>query len=285
MEKIIDTTTTMEEILDKTQLSPNHGRGFLGKNSDFGKPVEEVGQVLQRLNKFEWKETEKTDPLSSALIWHKRRINTGHIEQVMSYKDAKKLFAEFWTDYIPKGDNFFVHPQNVSSVENILKWAIGDPESTIPLHKSIWLWGNVGAGKSIFATALYDLFEYLHLDPNNLKFNGKPWDFIDMNALYLDAKYDITEFKVLNTKSCLILDELKEAHFLYKHYGNDIKIIGDLISGRYSLWQKANVRTLITTNLSPTSEQLLSILDDREIDRVLEMFKSIQWHGKSLRKN
>lgn len=285
MEKIIDTTTTMEEILENTQLSKNHGRGFLGKNSDFNKPVEDVGKVLQRLDKVEWKEAEKMDPLSSALEWHKKRINSGHIEQVMSYEDARKLFADFWADYIPEDEKFFVHTENVKSVQNILKWAIGDPSSEIPLQKSIWLWGNVGAGKSYFATALHDLFMYLYESPGDVKFNGKPWEFADMNLLFVKAKFDPTAFKVLNTDYCLILDELKETHFIYKHFGQDQKIVGDLLSARYSAWKKNNVRTLITTNLSPKSEQLLSILDDREIDRVVEMFRSIQWHGASLRKN
>jgi DNA replication protein DnaC len=55
-----------------------------------------------------------------------------------------------------------------------------------------------------------------------------------------------------------------------------------------SAWKKSNVRTFVTTNLPPEfgKDSLLSaVLDDREVDRMVEMFTSIEWHGSSLRKN
>lgn len=283
MEQIID-TRTMDEILQESQVSPNHGRGFQRKDSNFGKESERLESIMPRMDKIKWAPKEETDPFSDALNWHKKRIGNGTIEQVMDYKDCKKLFADFWANYLPEDEKLFVHPENVQHVQNILKWAIGDPESQIPLHKSIWLWGKVGAGKSVFATALHDLFMYLYESPGDVKFNGKPWEFADMNSLFVKAKFDPAAFKVLNTDYCLILDELKENHFIHKHYGNEQRIIGDLLSARYSAWKKSNVRTLITTNLEPGDEILTSVLDDRELDRMKEMFKSVKWHGESLRK-
>jgi hypothetical protein len=285
MEKIIDTETTMEDILGNSKLSPNHGRGFLGSNSEYGKPGEKLSDVLPRMDNLEWEKTEVKDEFSQALTWHKDRINPGKIEQVMDYDDARILFANFWADYIPEGTKLFVHPKNVANVQQILKWAIGDPSSEIPPQKSIWLWGLVGAGKSVFATALHDFFMYLYESPGQVKFKGKPWEFADMNMLFVKAKFDPAAFKVLNTDYCLILDELKENHFIYRHFGQDQRIIGDLLSARYSAWKRSNVRTFVTTNLEPGDELLKSVLDDREIDRMVEMFKSIHWHGDSLRKN
>lgn len=285
MEKIIDTETTMEEILNKAQLSPNHGRGFLGKNSDYGKDPERLEDVLPRMEKIKWAPKEETHPFVDAMGWHKKRISKDDVQQVMAYDDCKILFANFWANYLPEGVKLYVHPENMKHVQNILKWAIGDPTGEIPLHKSIWMYGNVGAGKSMFATALHDLFMYLYESPGDVKFNGKPWEFADINLLFVKAKFDPTAFKILNTDYCLILDELKETHFIYRHFGQDQKIIGDLLSARYSAWKKNNVRTLITTNLSPGSDPLKEILDHREIDRIVEMFRSIQWHGESLRKN
>ncbi len=284
-EKIIDTRTA-EEILAATPLSGNWGKDMFGnKNEDLSEHVE---GMLKRLDSGEWKTKEPENPFLAAMKWQKERSNKAPIRHIMTYNDAKFLFFEFWKTYLPENQEFYLHPGNKKTVQNILKWAIGDPESEIELTKSIWLWGEVGAGKSVFACALRDFFDYLSDANTKPYFGGKKWDFADMNSLFITAKFDPSAFKVLNTAYGLILDELKEQHFIIKSFGQEQKIIGDLISARYSAWKKSNVRTFVTTNLPPEFGQgslLSTVLDDREVDRMVEMFTSIEWHGSSLRKN
>lgn len=281
-EKIIDTRTA-EEILAATKLSSNWGKDMFGnKNDDLSEHVE---GMLERLDKGEWKTKEPENPFLAAMKWQKERSNKAPIRHIMTYNDAKFLFFEFWKTYLPETQEFYLHPDNKKTVQNILKWTIGDPESEIELTKSIWLWGEVGAGKSVFACALRDFFDYLADANTKPYFGGKKWDFADMNSLFITAKFDPSAFKVLNTAYGLILDELKEQHFIIKSFGQEQKIIGDLISARYSAWKKSNVRTFVTTNLPPSFTNEFPVLDDREVDRMVEMFTSIEWHGSSLRKN
>lgn len=281
-EKIIDTRTA-EEILAATPLSGNWGKDMFGnKNDDLSEHVE---GMLKRLDSGEWKTKEPENPFLAAMKWQKERSNKAPIRHIMTYNDAKFLFFEFWKTYLPETQEFYLHPDNKKTVQNILKWTIGDPESEIELTKSIWLWGEVGAGKSVFACALRDFFDYLADANTKPYFGGKKWDFADMNSLFITAKFDPSAFKVLNTAYGLILDELKEQHFIIKSFGQEQKIIGDLISARYSAWKKSNVRTFVTTNLPPSFTNEFPVLDDREVDRMVEMFTSIEWHGSSLRKN
>lgn len=271
---------------ERMRLSGNWGKDMYGnRNEDLSG---ELDEIVERLDSAEWKPKEPENPFLAALTWQKNRRYIEPIRHIMTYNDAKYLFFEFWKTYLAEGQEFYLHPENKTTVQNILKWAIGDPDSEIDLNKSIWLWGNVGAGKSVFACALRDFFDYLSDPRTKPNFGGKRWDFADMNSLFVTAKFDPTAFKVLNTPYGLILDELKEQHFVIKSYGQEQKIIGDLISARYSAWKKSNVRTFVTTNLPPEFDDnspLSAVLDDREIDRMVEMFTSIQWHGSSLRKN
>lgn len=284
-EKIIDTRTA-EEILAATKLSGNWGKDMFGnKNEDLSSELE---NTKSRLGYVKWEVKNPENPFLAAMEWQKARSNKAPIRHIMTYNDAKFLFFEFWKTYLPENQEFYLHPDNKTTVQNLLKWAIGDPESEIELTKSIWLWGEVGAGKSVFACALRDFFDYLSDANTKPYFGGKKWDFADMNSLFITAKFDPSAFKVLNTAYGLILDELKEQHFIIKSFGQEQKIIGDLISARYSAWKKSNVRTFVTTNLPPEFGQgilLSTVLDDREVDRMVEMFTSIEWHGSSLRKN
>ena len=285
-EKIIDTRTA-EEILAATKLSGNWGKDMFGnKNEDWGGKLPEIMERLMvNASESPAVPTQPDDPYQSALNWQKSRRSVSRIQHVMTYNDAKYLFFEFWKTYLPETQEFYLHPDNKATVQNILKWAIGDPTSEIELTKSIWLWGCVGAGKSVFACALRDLLDYLSDPRTKPQFGGKKWDFADMNSLFVTAKFDPSAFKVLNSAYSLILDELKEQHFIIKSFGQEQKIIGDLISARYSAWKKSNVRTFVTTNLSPSFTDEFPVLDDREVDRMVEMFTSIEWHGSSLRKN
>ena len=244
-EKIIDTRTA-EQILSSTKLSENWGKDSFGnKNENLSGELE---QIKTRLDKSEWKAAPQVNAFTEAIDWQKQRQQSAEIKQIMSYNDSKKLFFSFWKTYLAENQEFNLHTDNKTTVQNILKWAIGDPDCEFDLNKSIWLWGNVGAGKSVFACALRDML-------------------------------------VLNTPYSLILDELKEQHFIIKSFGQEQRIIGDLISARYSAWKKSNVRTFVTTNLPPSFTDQFPVLDDREIDRMVEMFHSVEWHGESLRKN
>lgn len=268
---------------EQARLSGNWGKDMYGnRNEDMSG---ELDEIVERLDNSEWKPKEPENPFLAALEWQKKRINRNPVQHIMHYENARYLFSSFWKSYLPENQEFYLHPDNKKTVQNIIKWAIGDPESEIDLNKSIWLWGCVGAGKSVFACALRDFFDYLVNPHETMNLPGRKWDFADMNGLFVTAKFDPSAFKVLNTSYGLILDELKEQHFIIKSFGQEQKIIGDLISARYSAWKKSNVRTFVTTNLPPSFTNEFPVLDDREVDRMVEMFTSIEWHGSSLRKN
>ena len=75
----------------------------------------------------------------SALDWQKSRLRQPSPAQVMDYEQAISIFYGYWKNRVPEGKAFYIHPENEASVSNLVKWAIFDPTSSIPLNKSIWL--------------------------------------------------------------------------------------------------------------------------------------------------
>jgi DNA replication protein DnaC len=103
-----------------------------------------------------------------------------------------------------------------------------------------------------------------------------------MNLLIDKSKFDYSEMKALNVAKSLVIDELKESQQqIILPYGIRFRI-GDLVTNLYSVWQERNTRTIVTTNLPPAPG---GIFDDREFDRMVEMFSSVNWNGGSLRKS
>lgn len=214
----------------------------------------------------------------SALDWQKARLRQPIPAQVMDYEQAVAIFYGYWKNRVPEGKAFYIHPENEVHVSDLVKWAIFDPTSSIPLNKSIWLYGLVGAGKSIFAKTMHDFFCWIHEFVNSRVNFG----YCDMNILIDKAKFDYSEMKALNVAKSLIIDELKESQQqIILPYGIRFRI-GDLVTNLYSVWQERNTRTIVTTNLPPAPG---GIFDDREFDRMVEMFSSVNWHGGSLRKS
>ena len=83
-------------------------------------------------------------------------------------------------------------------------------------------------------------------------------------------------------KGGFCLDELREEHLDYKHYGKDLKIINDILSARHNLWKKSNINTLITSNIAPN--KLTKIIDDaRLIDRLDQQYIFVELFGANKR--
>jgi DNA replication protein DnaC len=251
-------------------------------NPSLAEPIPDLKEIISEMDAHEWGKPESNE-LQVAFDWHLRRLKTDKVKEVCSYSDASKLLDMFWKNRINGGFKF--NQENTETMRTVLKWAIASPCEIEP-NKSIWLWGQVGSGKSVFITALHDMLEYLNQSPGRVKFRGQKFDFVDMNQLFLEAKFDQKLFRNLNSPNHLIIDELRENHFELMVFGNLFRVLGDLISARYSLFERSNLRTIITTNLKPDFSEgsiLRSLLDDREIDRIRQMFVSFEWKGDSLR--
>ncbi len=219
--------------------------------------------------------------LQSAIDWQKEQRHTLPL-QVIPYEVSKLIFIDYWKRQLTNGETFGINPKNALIIPDLLKWAINDPSSSIPLHKSIWLYGLVGSGKSVFAQALSDFLNWL----NGSVPRSQGWNYVDMDLLMAKAQFDTMELSVLNGKRNFIIDELKESQQKVRlMYGMEFKI-GSLISTRYSMWKDQGFRILVTTNLPPDPGKAPNVIfDDREWDRMLEMFKSIKWEGASMRPN
>lgn len=199
----------------------------------------------------------------------------------LSYDNARPLFWEAYKAVIfrdkwrlPVVDE---HLQRI--IPHFVRWLIGDNSGLYPINKSLYFFGSLGVGKSALAEAGFLFLERLRIKHG--------WADRAMKHKSLDEAFykvytanDLTGFSDLQTGSW-VLDELREKHLHYKHFGNDIFLIDDLLTIRYNLWKKGH-QTIITANIPP--KKLGDVLTDkRTFDRVKEQYSIIKLQGENKR--
>lgn len=201
--------------------------------------------------------------------------------QWLTYETARPLFWEAYKQVVfrDKGVIPILDGNMKTVVPNVVKWLINDPMGKYNLNKSLYLWGELGVGKSALAEAAFWFLENLRL--------RHAWDEKEIKFSSLDEAF----FQVYTSKSLegfaafatgnWILDELKAKHLKYKHFGNDIYLIDDLLTVRYNQWKKG-AQTIITSNIP--SKQLAKVLtENRTFDRVREQYNIVNLKGANKR--
>jgi hypothetical protein len=103
---------------EQARLSGNWGKDMYGnRNEDMSG---ELDAIVERLDNSEWKPKEPENPFLAALDWQKKRINRNPVQHIMHYENARYLFSSFWKSYLPENHEFYLHPDNKKSVQNII---------------------------------------------------------------------------------------------------------------------------------------------------------------------
>ena len=144
-------------------------------------------------------------------------------------------------------------------------------------NKGIWLYGEVGTGKS---TLIKILAEY-----QRTMWRG----FKCVNCASLAAMFSSHGIDALNESTWnegymgsnpveRAFDELGRETIPAKYYGNELNVMQHIIQIRYDL----KVKTHVTTNIEP--ESITKLYGEHIFDRAAEMFNFIEIKGESRRK-
>lgn len=202
----------------------------------------------------------------------------------LTYDIAKVVF---WNNY--KGVIFKETGQSVKKEESILrqfpdivKWGIDDISGRFNPYKSLYIWGGLGIGKSTIAHALSLMTTYNAL---NFSFKSKRLGFVSMDEFFLKIleSESLTGLSGFSRESAIIIDELRIKHFKYKHYGNEINLIAEILNARHSIWKRVGVQTVITSNI-PKELLREELNDERLFDRILQQYEFIEITGSNKRR-
>lgn len=154
-------------------------------------------------------------------------------------------------------------------------------EYGIDIKKGLWIFGDVGCGKTIAMKVFQDFCGYnQHLGSRRFSmywFQKVKKDYEDKER----RKY-FTESYGYDAKKDICFDEfLKRANI--KDFGIIENIAEMIIDERYERFMNDGFITHITTNYPPTYVAENKLLDVRTLDRCTQMFNIIEWKGGSKR--
>ncbi|RLD69241.1 MAG: hypothetical protein DRI95_00685 [Bacteroidetes bacterium] len=170
-------------------------------------------------------------------------------------------------------------------LKELLLYFTGNSEFKGSLNKGILLTGSVGGGKSLL---LERIFKHYTSVINQLN----SYHLFNFKELSEDFKIKgdiaLNELKAIKTNNKttvkpVLIDDLGSGNFLVKNYGNDINLIDTIIDIRYLVLSRYRKITHATSNLYISDFK--TIVDDRTISRMSEMFNILELEGKDYRKN
>lgn len=209
---------------------------------------------------------------STRMTRTRRQLTPAPVE----YDAARQVFFKLVSSYLSdKGDGSFQADGNLKQVlPELIKYFLGH-ESQYDQRKGIYLWGDVGRGKSLIMLTLRHMCDILRYQPMSFK-------VVSIKDLIFKA---MTSSSVAHldgyTSGTICFDDMGFEDAKYKLYGNTVSIMEYLLSARYNIYQQAGLITHITSNLPP--EMIKEKYGPRIESRVYEMFNIIYLKGEDKR--
>lgn len=194
----------------------------------------------------------------------------------IKYPDARILFWEILNYLHPKG-KVIVEEENKQVYANLVKYFICDPSCEIDLRKGIYLWGDVGRGKSFLLRAMKIFVETIRFDfrkfeiesCRDIAFKISEDKSVGHMRDYFTGKYSFDDFGYEDTQ--------------VKLWGNELNVMEEIMVNRYDAYVRHGLITHVTTNLPPA--QIKNHYNSGRLDsRIEEMFSLIQLEGVDKRK-
>ena len=179
--------------------------------------------------------------------------------------------------YEPK---FIMSPKAKEMYEDIMRYFMGDTEFKGDLNKGILLMGSIGSGKTLAMKVMKKLSE---LCPIPYYKNGRAIEMkFDILSVHEIVKLFMAKgfegIKPYENRYMLCLDDIGAEAASVKYYGNEIDIIGSLLTSRC----KDGLLTFATTNFP---EKILEEkYEDRVVSRMHQMFNFLTIREKDFRR-
>lgn len=240
--------------------------------------VNEIMETKEWLDKFKNFRNRKSGPMAPTP--YERLAYADRPDPIpMTYAEMSSRVRACMDEQLAKeGKTFYIHPQNISSIEDIIRHMIGETSSLEP-HKGIYLFGKNSVGKSLTmksicytyndraATGQYTnlstpMIRRIDFEPFATKFVSEDLDDIRGN-IYID------DFGYLGQDT-------------KKDFGNNVNLITTIINRLHHDFECTGPIQVITSNIPP--KKIREDYGPGTYDRLVQAFNFIYWHGeKSLR--
>lgn len=185
----------------------------------------------------------------------------------ISFDDGRKLLWQIMKLIAPE---FKVTNHNKPIIQSLIKYFLRHRDCEYDLTKGLYLYGNVGRGKSTLMELFSKFTEGLRLFPfqivscKKIAFDISQSQKTESMSNYFSGHYCFDDFGYEES---------------YKLFGNDINVMEEIMVQRYD----KNNRTFVTTNLKP--DDIAGKYGMRMASRALEMFNFIFLDGPDYRES
>lgn len=169
--------------------------------------------------------------------------------------------------------DFVVDDNNKSIVADVFDWCIRNKNGHLNPRLGLWLYGNVGTGKSTLMKAVIKFVGDYWLRDSGEHINTR-W----VNVPVYCGKYATEGFSVFDSIP-MGLDELGTEIEPINHVGNKLNVVAHLMNTIYD--NNSGIPYIVTTNLSLS--EVLSQYGARIVDRVGQLFNLVEITGVSRR--
>lgn len=201
------------------------------------------------------------------------------LNQVLSYDDAKVIVWEIGKGILEQsGKKWMVDKHSKPVIENIIRYFICDPAGEYDLSKGLYLFGDVGRGKTFLMRVMQVFCQAVPIEKRKFK-TANCADIVD-ELLFLKDNAGLMD-KYVNNDTWLF-DDMGNEPGAVKSYGNEILPMERILIQRYVKFVNGFCITHVTSNDTP--EELEAKYGTRLADRATEMFNFIFLQGESKRK-
>ena len=228
----------------------------------------------------------QVDELTKSMQYlDKRQQARDYKPEGITFDNVKHIFWQYFKQIVKRETGKEIQYSDLDQytievIKNYIHWLIGSKGGKLDPKKSIYLYGPLGVGKSTIAETGYLVLMYLKYRTD---WGNRCYKFISMDELFLETYTEQSLDKIGKVaKGSWCLDELREKHLTYKHYGNEFYILSDILTARHNLWKRNGTNTIITSNIPPG--RLNTVLDDeRLMDRIKQQYEIVELLGKNKR--
>lgn len=189
--------------------------------------------------------------------------------------NLKRLFLKVAYNICP---SFTVTDYNRQQIADIFKWCTMQPDGRYNPHKGLWIWGNIGTGKSTMLAIIKDFCRRVRPVAD-----GWPYSFKIVHSTEICSEFARDGYDPLNKyieSRRLAIDELGSETIPTGHYGMNENVLRYLLQLRYD--RRWNGFTHVTTNL--TTREIVDAYGARIFDRCKEIFNFVEFSGPTFRK-
>lgn len=189
----------------------------------------------------------------------------------------KRAFASIAENICP---GYVFRKEYGKTYNDLVRWCLADFNGALSPVKGLWIWGDIGTGKS---TLLLIVKEFCRR--YRPRVHGLHGSFRISNTVEICSHFQREGYSGIDTyiaSDSQAFDEIGSENIPTGYYGSAENVMQYIFQRRYDRRYEGIV-THVTTNI--TKEQITKVYGARIYDRSREMFNFIEFRGKSFRKD